>query len=136
MPGGRRQGSRYRFWGIGPPFDELRNVRTGRELDSKASHGVAGLIVFIQALTETMCLDANNGIAFLIEVRRSTQSLHGHRVFLYLVALTTKILVADESKESVQVRRAIENPRSENRGKFSPFPLIVARRRCHANPIV
>src|ERR1051326_1175593 len=61
---------------------------------------------------------ANDRIALLIELRRAAERLHGNVVFLYLLGGSVEVLLAHIRQDVSEVRRSIENPRSQYRLEF------------------
>jgi hypothetical protein len=73
----------------------MRCVLPGRDFDMDGVARAVPLVVLFQALAEPVGLHADDGIALLIELRRTAQCLHCNVVFLDFLSRTLKILRAD-----------------------------------------
>ena len=105
-----------------------RRVLARWNVDADGMVRPVGLVVFAQPLAQTMRLYADDGIALLVEIGRTPQSLHRDVVFLDLFGGAFEVFGAHVGQHLRQVRGAVEYAGCQNAVQLMSFlPKVGCR---------
>ena len=105
---------RLRLWRSGGLGDKLRHVLADGNGDAEQMRGAFAGIVPGQLATQTVGLDADDGVRILIEVRAALEELDADGVFLDLRRLSGKEFFAKITEQARQLGCAREVARSKH----------------------